>query len=242
MAKNNSVNITAENFIRKLKTHQSATELKNYEKYFPLDKRDGDEFIGVQMGKIFALAKEFVDMQINEIENLLESPIHEIRIGAVSIMDFQARGKKTSEDRKKELYELYIKRHDRINNWDLVDRSAIYVIGSYLIDRPHKILYKLARSKNPWERRTAIVSTAFFIKNGEVDDTFKIAEMLVKDDHEFVNKGTGWMLRYAGDKDKQKLLSFLDKYATTMPRILLRNSIEKLDKKKREYYLRTDKV
>ena len=107
------------------------------------------------MGHVFELAKEFMEMPPAEIEKLLESPIHEARAGAVSVMDFQARSKKTSESRKKELFDLYIKRHDRINNWDLVDRSAIYVIGAYLFDKPRDILYKLARSKNIWERRTA---------------------------------------------------------------------------------------
>jgi 3-methyladenine DNA glycosylase AlkD len=111
------------------------------------------------------------------------------------------------------------------------------VVGSYLFDKPRKILFKLAQSKIPWERRTAIVSTAFFIKNNDVDDAFKIAEILINDENDLVNKATGWMLRYAGDKDEKELLSFLDKHAATMPRILLRNAIEKLDKKKREHYL-----
>jgi len=234
------IKITAELFLKKLKPYTSLKELEKYQRYFKFEKdkqNKDDYFVGVQMGKVFALAKEFIDMPIDEIEKLLESPIHEMRVGAVSIMDFQARNKKTSNDRRKELFDLYINRHDRINNWDLVDRSAIFVIGSYLADKPRKILYKLARSKNPWERRSAIVSTAFFIKIGDVDDTFKIAEILVNDKNELVNKGTGWMLRYAGDKDKKKLLSFLDKYAATMPGNLLRNAIEKLDKKQREHYM-----
>jgi len=156
----------AELFLKKLKPYTSIKELEKYQRYFNFekDKQNKDDFfIGVQIGKVFALAKEFVDMPIDEIEKLLESPIHEVRVGAVSIMDFQARNKKTSNDIRKELFDLYINRHDRINNWDLVDRSAIYVVGSYLFNQSRKILYKLARSKNPWERRTAIVSTAFFI-------------------------------------------------------------------------------
>src|SRR5688500_6697314 len=105
------------------------------------------------MGQIFALAKELIDMRPNELEQLLESPIHKVRTGAVSLMDWQARSKKTTEKRRKELFDLYIKRHDRINDWDLVDRSAPYVIGGYLSDKPRDILYKLARSNSPWERR-----------------------------------------------------------------------------------------
>jgi len=194
------------------------------------------------MGQVFALAKEFIEMSPGEIKKLLESPIHEVRAGAVSIMDFQARRKKTSESRRKELFDLYIKRHDRINNWDLVDRSAPYVVGGYLFDKPRDILYKLARSKNAWERRTAIVSTYYFIRQGDVTDTFKIAEMLLNDKHDLIHKATGGWLRAAGSKDRQKLLKFLDKHAATMPRVALRYAIEHLNKKERDHYLSMKKL
>jgi 3-methyladenine DNA glycosylase AlkD len=189
------------------------------------------------MGQVFALAKEFMAMPLGEIEKLLDSPIHEARVGAVSIMDFQARSKKTTGERRTELFDLYIRRHDRINSWDLVDRSAIYVVGSYLYDKPRKILYRLVRSKDTWERRTAIVSTAYFIKKGDVDDTFKIAEILLNDDQDLIHKATGWMLRAAGDTDRQKLLGFLDQFASTMPRVALRYATEHFDKKQRDHYL-----
>ncbi len=198
--------------------------------------------MGVRMGQIFALAKEFIEMTPGEIEQLLESPIHEVRVGAVSIMDWQARSKKTSEARRKELFDLYLKRHDRINNWDLVDRSAPYVVGGYLFDKPRAILYKLARSKNVWERRTAIVSTYYFVKHGEVADTFKIAEMLLNDKHDLIHKAAGGWLREAGKKDRPRLLSFLDKHAATMPRTFLRYAIEHLDKKQRDHYLNLKKA
>jgi 3-methyladenine DNA glycosylase AlkD len=152
-------------------------------------------------------------------------------------MDKQARSKKTPESRRKELFDLYIRRHDRINNWDLVDLGALYMVGSYLFDKPRGVLYKLARSKNIWERRTAIVGTAYFIRKGDVTDTFKIAEALVNDKEDLVHKATGWMLRFAGEKDRQRLLGFLDLYAATMPRTLLRYSIERLDKKQRDHYM-----
>jgi 3-methyladenine DNA glycosylase AlkD len=113
--------------------------------------------------------------------------------------------------------------------------------GSYLYDKPHDILYNLARSKNIWERRTAILSTCYFIRQGDTLDTFKIAEMLVNDKEDLVNKATGWMLRFAGAKDRKKLISFLDKYAATMPRTLLRYSIEHFNKKEREYYMSMSK-
>jgi hypothetical protein len=232
---------TAENFVEKLKTYQSEEELKKIQRYFKSGEGEygeGDQFIGVKMGQLFALAKEFIEMMPDEIEKLLESPIHEVRAGAVSIMDKQARNKKTPESRRKELFDLYLRRHDRINNWDLVDLGALYMTGSYLFDKPRDMLYQLAHSENIWERRTAILSTTYFIRQNDLDDTFKLAEILVHDEHDLVHKATGWMLRFAGDKDRTRLLNFLDKYAATMPRVLLRYSIEKLDDEQRDHYLK----
>jgi 3-methyladenine DNA glycosylase AlkD len=216
-----SMNATAKQFIEKL-SHLGSK---------------ANEFESIGMGQVFALAKEFIDMPPQEIEKLLESPIHKVRAGAVSIMDWQARSKKTPETRRKELFDLYIKRHDRIDGWDLVDRSAPYVVGGYLADKPRDILYKLARSKSPWERRTAITATYHFIRQGDLDDTFKIAEILVHDPHDLVQKAVGGWVREAGKKDVKKLLSFLDKYAATMPRTILRYAIEHLEKEQREHYL-----
>ena len=227
-------------FIERLKSYQSDTELKKIQRYFKSGEgqySEGDQFMGVKMGQLFALAKEFAGMPVSELEKLLESPIHEIRAGAVSIMDKESRNKKISPDRLEDFFKLYIRRHDRINNWDLVDLGCLYMTGAYLFDKPRNILYKLARSKNMWERRSAIVSTTYFIRQGDVDDTFKIAEMLVTDKEDLVHKGTGWMLRFAGTKAPKKLVSFLDKYAATMPRTLLRYSIEHFSKKEREHYL-----
>ena len=237
--------LNAKQFIEKLQARRSATELKKIQRYFKSGEGqygEGDKFIGVRMGQVFALAKEFMEMPPSEIEKLLESPIHEIRVGAVSIMDWQARSKKISAERRKELFDLYIKRHDRINNWDLVDRSAPYVVGGYLFDKPRAILFKLARSKNMWERRTAMVSTFYFIRKGEIDDTFKIAEMLLNDKEDLIHKAAGGWVREAGKKDRQRLLSFLDKYAATMPRTFLRYAIEHLEKKQREHYLSLKKA
>jgi 3-methyladenine DNA glycosylase AlkD len=236
---------SAAQFIKKLKTFGSPEQARKSQGYFKTGKGEygeGDVFIGVRMGELFALAKEFIDMPLGEIEKLLDSPIHEARAGALSIMGKQARGKKTANERRKELFDLYIRRHDRVNNWDLVDLGALYVVGIYLIDKPRDILYKLARSKNLWERRTAIVGTGQFIKQGDVSDTYKIAELLLNDDHDLIHKGTGWMLRAAGDFDRDRLLKFLDKYAATMPRTLLRYSIEHLNKAQREHYMGLKKL
>jgi len=233
--------LTAKHFVDRLTALSSDAELRKHQRYFRFDPDDqppDDYFIGVRMGDVFKLGKEFAEMPVDEIERLLESPVHEVRAGAMSIMGQCAKGKKCSPARLADLYQLYIRRHDRINNWDLVDLAAYYVVGKYLADKPRDILYELARSKDLWQRRTAIVATAHFIlKLKQTEDTFRIAEILVDDPEDLVNKGTGWMLRAAGDVDRQRLLKFLDKYAATMPRVLLRYSIEKLSKGEREHYL-----
>lgn len=232
--------IDAQHFIEQLYLQQSGAELKKIQRYFKSGEgeyAEGDEFIGVRMGEVFALAKFFMAMPLAEIEKLLESPVHEARVGAVSIMDFLARDKKTPESVRKALFDLYISRHDRINNWDLVDRSAPYVVGGWLADKKRDILYKLARSKNVWERRTAIVSTYYFIRQGEVADTFKIATILLKDQHDLIHKATGGWLREAGKKAPEQLLAFLDAHAAVMPRTMLRYAIERLDKNERDHYL-----
>lgn len=234
-------NLTAAEFEERLTALQSDDELRKHQRYFRVDlaNQPKDNYlIGVRMGEIFKLGKEYAEMPVDQIETLMESPIHEVRAGAMSIMGQCAKGKKCSPERLRELHDLYLRRHDRINNWDLVDLAAYYVVGKHLADKPRDVLYKLARSKNMWERRTAILATGHFIlKLKQTDDTFKIAEILVDDPEDLVNKGTGWMLRTAGDVDRAALLAFLDKHAATMPRILLRYSIEKLDKTHRDHYL-----
>jgi 3-methyladenine DNA glycosylase AlkD len=230
--------LSAKQFVEQLRKYTSATELKKYHRFFEFDETDKEDvFIGVRMGQIFALAKEFMGMPLNEVEKLLESSIHKVRVGAVSIMDFQARSKKTTEARRKELFDLYIRRHDRINTWDLVDRSAIHVVGGYLFERPRKVLYKLAKSKKMPERRTAIVSTLYFIGKGDVEDSFKLAEVLLYDKEDLIHKANGWALRFAGDKDRKQLVKFLDAYAATMPRVTLRYALEHFDKKLRDHYM-----
>lgn len=131
------VTATAENFITDLHTLCSEAELDKYQRYFKFDKTKQakeDYFIGVKMGQVFKLAKDYLAMPLPEIEKVLESPIHEARVGAVSIMDWQVRSKKVTSEQRQELFELYLHRHDRINNWDIVDRAAPRVIGGHLKD------------------------------------------------------------------------------------------------------------
>ena len=196
-----------------------------------------DPYSGIGMGQIFKLAKEFQELPPADIERLLEYDEHPVRVGAVSIMDWQARARKTTDERRRELFDLYIRRHDRIDTWDLVDRAAIHVVGEYLVDKPRDILDTLARSKQPMERRTAILSTYAFIRKGQLDDTYRIAETLLDDPDELVHKAVGWMLREAGKRDAARQAAFLDAHAATMPRVMLRYSIEKLDKPTRDRYL-----
>lgn len=235
-----TTDIDAEHFIQDLQALQSKEESLKLQRYFKTETGtdiEEDVFMGVKMGQLFALAQSYGNMPIEEIEKLLESPIHEVRAGAISIMDKASREKKIKEERLKEFYDLYMRRHDRVNNWDLVDLGCLNMVGRYLFDKPRKVLYDLALSTNRWERRTAILGTCYFIRQGQTDDAFAIAEMLVHDKEDLVNKATGWMLRFAGDKNLEKLKDLLEKYAATMPRTLLRYSIEHFDKDRREYYM-----
>jgi 3-methyladenine DNA glycosylase AlkD len=229
--------LTAESFFAELSSLKSNSQLETVQKFY---RNEGFEskFLGIKMANIFALAKKYIKMPIEEIKNLLDNEYYEARVGAVSIMDFQARAKNITQEKRKELFDLYISKHNRIDNWDMVDRSAPYVVGGYLYDKPRDILYKLAKSENLWERRTAIVATYYFIRQNDIEDTFKIAEILIHDKHDLINKAVGSWIREAGKRDKRVLLAFLNQYASTMPRVTLRYSIEKLDKKEKDYYMK----
>jgi len=230
----------AKDLIAKLKTFQSDAELRKIKGYFKSGEGQyghGDTFIGVRMGTLFALAKSFIDMSPAEIERLMESDIHEARAGAMSIMGQQAMLKRTTEARRKELYDLYLRRHDRINNWDLVDLAAKPVIGQYLADKPRTILRKLAKSKNLWERRTALYACLWFImKEKTVDDTEAVCEILINEKEEIIQKALGGLIRCIGI-DRPRLHAFLQKHAATMPRVALRYAIEKLSPADKKRYM-----
>jgi 3-methyladenine DNA glycosylase AlkD len=231
--------LTAAAFIERLTEHQSDEELRKIQRYFKSGEGDygaGDVFMGVRMGTVFEIAKAHIDMPISELERLLESDVHEVRAGAMSIMDKDARRNRTSEGRRRAMYELYLRRHDRINNWDLVDLGAPFVVGRYLFKRPRDILYQLARSPNLWERRTAITATAYFIRQGDIEDTFAIAELLLEDSEDLIHKSTGGWLRAAGGVDRDRLLAFLDTHAARMPRTMLRYAMEHLEPAQRDHY------
>ncbi len=216
----------------------SPTDAEFLQRFFKTGKGaygEGDIFIGVRMPVVRKIASAYNDLPLAEIEELLDSPIHEHRMTALVIMVNKA--KKASEDQLEQLYDLYLRRTDRINNWDLVDISCPNIVGKYLFDKPKQPLYKLAQSKDLWERRIAIISTAYFIRTGQNDDTFKLAGILMDDTHDLIHKAVGWMLREAGKKDEARLKLFLDKHASTMPRTMLRYSIEKLHSKDKIYFM-----
>lgn len=234
--------MNAEQFIAALQAHSTTQAVEQYKIYYATQTpKVTDTFMGVPMGTVFALSKKFVDLSPTELKKMLDSPVHEVKAGALSAMDKQAALKKTSAERLGELYDLYIARTNRINDWRLVDVSCRYTMGRYLFDKPRDVLYKLARSKSLWERRIAIISTWYFISKGDTADTFKIAQLLLGDNQEPVQKAVGWMLREAGNKDHQALIKFLDKNAASMPPIILRSAIERFSKDEKAAYSRIKK-
>ena len=194
---------------------------------------------GIPKRELFSLAKEFQQMPVNEVIKLLKNENQDYKLGAVAILDWKARNKNTSKEERKEIYSAYIDHHKWIDNWGLVDRAAPYVVGGYLFDKDRSPLYKLAKSQNAMERRTAIVATYYFIRKNETEDTFKIAEILIKDTDEYVQKAVGSWIREAGKRDEKRLKLFLDKYAGSMSRVTLRYAIEKFDQQTRKKYLRS---
>src|SRR5262245_9123843 len=223
--------------LKALATKSAVADVSRFVRSDPDASSTDNKILGVRIGSIFPLAKQFADMSLADIEQLLENKYYEVRMGAAAIMDYQARRKGISADERKALFDLYIRRHDRINNWDLVDRAAPYVVGAYLVDKPRDVLYRLARSLNPCERRTAIVSTYYFIRDGDIDETFRIAEILVADQDDLVQKAVASWIREAGKKDQRRLVRFLETYSASMPRAMLRSAAEKLPARTRAKFV-----
>jgi len=184
----------------------------------------GSKVLGVSIGKVFPIAKAFTDLPLEEVEALLEDDHYEIRMAAVAILDFKARARKITPAGRKALYDLYLRRHDRIDTWDLVDRAAPHVIGEYLKDKNRKPLHKLAASPDPWRRRTAIVSTWAFIRTGETKDTFEIAGLLAGDAHPYVQLAIASWAREAGKRDPEGLAAFLAAHKGRLPKKTLRDA------------------
>lgn len=199
------------------------------------DYAEHDQFIGVNVPTLRKIAQEFHDLSLMELQLLINSSINEERLLALIILVGQY--KKADEQKKDELFQFYLSNLKQVNNWNLVDLSAHVIIGAHLCKRDRVLLFELAQSESMWERRIAIVSTLYFIRQNDLECTFTIAEMLLNDRHDLIHKATGWMLREAGKKDQKKLMAFLDVHACAMPRTMLRYSIEKFSQNQRMLYL-----
>jgi len=199
---------------------------------------EDDIFLGIVVPDQRKTAKKYPELQLNEIQELLSNKIHEYRLTSLFILI--SKFERGNNKLKKEIFEFYLQNAKNINNWDLVDLSARKIPGAYILDNPKekKILYKLAESKNLWEKRIAILSTYTFIKNHEFEDTLNISEILLKDKHDLIHKAVGWMLREIGKKDQKTEEKFLKKHCREMPRTMLRYAIEKFQKNKKEFYMK----
>ncbi|MFH1255585.1 MAG: DNA alkylation repair protein [bacterium] len=196
---------------------------------------EGDIFLGIKVPVQRIAVKKYENLSLADLSELLNGKIHEHRLTALLILAKQY--EKADSRGKKKIVDFYLKNTKNINNWDLVDLSCSHILGDYLFDKPRKILYKLAKSKNLWEKRISIISTLFFIRNNDFSDTFKIAEILLRDKHDLIHKAVGWMLRETGKRDAEILENFLRKHCKIMPRVMLRYAIEKFSEEKRKYYL-----
>lgn len=200
---------------------------------------EGDIFLGVVVPKQRAIAKKYVNLTLEEIQELLNSKIHEERLTGLIILTLKYKKAKKDNLTKRQIFEFYIKNTSKINNWDLVDLSAPNIVGAWLLnnEKDRKILYKLAKSESLWDKRIAIISTFAFIKDNQFKDTLKISEILLRDKHDLIHKAVGWALREVGKKDKNVLVNFLEKHYKDMPRTMLRYSIEKFPEEERRRFL-----
>ncbi len=225
------------NDLAKYSSDADAVFLQKFFKTGPGEYGEGDTFIGVRVPQTRKVCKQYSDLSLVEIEKLLQSPIHEHRLAATIIMSGQY--KRADPKRRESLYNLYLKGLDggMINNWDIIDTSCEYIVGEHHRNTNRDKLFSLAKSKKLWDKRVAIISTFNYIKTGQARTTLDVAELLVDEDEDLVQKAVGWMLREVGKRvDEELLFSFLDKHAATMPRTMLRYACEKLTPQKKQHY------
>lgn len=222
--------------LRALANPGKAKMLQSFFKTGPGEYGEGDRFLGLTVPQLRRIAHASSGLSVGEAGKLLRSPIHEERLVALLILVRQfSRG---NERERAGIYRFYFRNARRVNNWDLVDLTAPGIVGSFLMNRSRKPLYRLARSPNLWERRIAILSTQHFIRNRDFADTLRIAAILVRDEHDLIHKAVGWMLREVGKRDLAAEERFLRRYHRLMPRTMLRYAIERFPEKKRLAYLR----
>ena len=218
-----------------LQNPEKAKQLSRFFKTGKGEYGEGDIFLGIIVPEQRKLAKKYSDIPLDDISHLLKSPIHEHRLTSLFILVLKYN--KEDEKGKKKVVDFYVSNLKHVNNWDLVDSSAPYILGNYLLDNERSILYKLASSDNLWERRIAILSTFSFIKNNQYEDALNISGILISDEHDLIHKAVGWMLREIGKRDIKTEEEFLQKHYHEMPRTMLRYAIEKFDEEKRKSYL-----
>jgi len=222
--------------LRKLGNKKRAKLSQRYFKTGPGEYGEGDVFLGIAVPVLRTLAKEYQGLALADIIDLLRSAIHEERLLALLLL-VRAYAR-ADVDIKRRIYELYLQNTRYINNWDLVDLSAMHIVGAFLMGKSKKALHALATSKDLWERRIAIMATFHFIRYGEFSDSLKIARALLFDKEDLIHKAVGWMLREIGKRNLRLEELFLKKHYQKMPRTMLRYAIEKFPQPKRQRYLR----
>lgn len=196
---------------------------------------EGDVFLGIVVPKQRTVAKKYSGLPLRDIGRLLTGEIHEHRLVALIILANAYKNADT-EDRER-IVDFYLKQARNVNNWDLVDLSAPNILGEYLLNKDRAVLYRLAGSKNLWERRIAIMSTFAFIRKNDFKDTLRISELLLNDSHDLIHKAAGWMLREVGKRDLKAEEDFLERHYSLMPRTMLRYAIERFGAEKRKMFL-----
>lgn len=225
---------------QELKNPKQAELLSKFFKTGKGEYGEGDEFLGIKVPDQRKLVgKYYKGLSLADTQKLIKSKMHEHRLTGLLIL--VKKYMSASAQDKQIIYELYLSNTKNINNWDLVDLSARDIVGNYLLDKDKTMLYKLANSKNLWEKRIAIISTYEFIRHNKFEDTLEIAKILINDKHDLIHKAVGWMLREVGNRNKNLEEKFLKKHCTKMPRTMLRYAIEKFNEKKRQYYLTAKK-
>jgi 3-methyladenine DNA glycosylase AlkD len=222
--------------LRGLADPQKAAFVQRYFKTGPGEYGEGDRFLGIKVPELRRVARAHRDAALADVGALLESKWHEER--AVALMILAGRYRRASPEDREAIFRLYLSSTRHINNWDLVDCSAEYVVGAHLDAADIHILKELAKSSSVWERRIAIISTRRWIKEGDFAPALEIARMLLGDSHDLIHKACGWMLREIGDADRGVEEAFLVKHGKAMPRTMLRYAIEKFPEDLRQRYLR----
>jgi 3-methyladenine DNA glycosylase AlkD len=234
--------ITAEQIKQELFALQDKEKEAFLPHFFKTEKGQygyGDKFIGVVVPKQRSLVKKYKSLELPEIQQLLNDEYHECRLTALLFLIEKFNQNRQNLSAQTEIYNFYCSNFERINNWDLVDLSAIEIVGAYLFDKERVVLQKFAVSTHLWTQRIAIIATAFFIRKGQLDDTFKIAEILLNHPHDLIHKAVGWQLREAGKRNLTAEINFLlneDRYRR-MPRTMLRYAIEKFPETLRKDFL-----